>query len=62
MFRPHVSFRTIPLHYEQRWSCSNRVVLAMESLIRLRSHVHPFSLEGQTYQGSVWFQENPTVT
>lgn len=38
------------------------MVLAMESLIRLESHVLPFSLEGQMYQNCVWFQETSTVS
>ena len=38
-----MSFRTIPLHHGQRWSCFSRVLGAIESLIRLQSHVLPFS-------------------
>ena len=38
-----LSFRTIPLHRGQRWSCFIRVLGAMGSLIRLQSHALPFS-------------------
>ena len=38
-----MSFRTIPLHHRQRWSCFSRELGAIESLTRLQSHVLPFS-------------------